>query len=101
MNNQEKFIERFEEFQCQEDVTGLVDGRSYETYQSDIFGPMIRKEVQNDYDFDGQADLSAVYYIQDLDLYVRFKGWYRSFHGTEFTNYQFVNPKEKTITVYE
>lgn len=100
MNNREKFIERFEEFQYQEDATHLVDG-SYETYQSDIFGPMIRTEVQNHYDFDGLAELSTVYYIQDLDLYVRFNGWYRSFHGTEFRNYHFVTPKEKTIIVYE
>lgn len=34
-------------------------------------------------------------------LYVRFNGWYASYHGSEFVDWSFVEAKQKTITVYE
>lgn len=34
-------------------------------------------------------------------LLVRFQGWYQSFHGAEYEEYRFVEPREKMVTVYE
>jgi len=100
MNNQERFKELMESYVAELDVSGLVDG-SYGTGRTENYGRYERKDISNEYDFDGQADLSSVYYFEDLDLYVRFYGYYRSYDGTHFTKYEFVNPIEKTVTCYE
>ena len=34
-------------------------------------------------------------------VYVKFSGWYQSYNGAEYTDWFFVEPKQKTITVYE
>lgn len=34
-------------------------------------------------------------------VYVKFHGWYQSYNGAEYTDWFFVEPKQKTITVYE
>ena len=33
--------------------------------------------------------------------YVKFYGWYQSYNGSEYTDYKFVTPQEKTVVVYE
>ena len=38
---------------------------------------------------------------EDEFFFVQFEGWYDSNNGSEFTNIRVVQPKEKTITVYE
>lgn len=100
MNSQERFKELMESYVPELDMPNLVDG-SYGTGRTENFGRYYRLETSNEYDFDGQADLSSVYYFEDLDLYVRFYGYYRSYDGTHFTKYEFVNPIEKTVTCYE
>lgn len=37
----------------------------------------------------------------DDTVYVKFQGWYASYVGSEFNEWFFVEPKQKTITVYE
>lgn len=32
---------------------------------------------------------------------VKFQGWYASYHGADYQDWSFVEPKQKTITVYE
>ncbi len=100
MNNQEKFKELFDEFRYSIDIESFVDG-SFGEGINDIIGHFNLKDTSNEYDFDGQADLTSVYYFEDLDLYVRFFGYYRSYDGTHFTKYEFVNPIEKTVICYE
>lgn len=34
-------------------------------------------------------------------IYVKFNGWYASHYGSEYTGFSFVEPAQKTITVYE
>lgn len=34
-------------------------------------------------------------------VYVKFKGWYQSYNGADYEDWFFVEPKQKTITVYE
>lgn len=34
-------------------------------------------------------------------VFVKFSGWYQSYNGAEYTEWLFVEPKQKTITVYE
>lgn len=36
----------------------------------------------------------------DEKIYVQFNGWYASYNGAEFTEWFFVEPKEKVITVW-
>lgn len=37
----------------------------------------------------------------DEECYIKFEGWYASHYGSEFEQYYEVNPKQKTVTVYE
>lgn len=100
MSNQEKFKEIFESYDAGYDIDRFVDEFGQDGYREGL-GNFELKEQTNEYDFDGQADLTSVYYFVDLDLYVRFYGYYRSYDGTHFTKYEFVNPIEKVVTVYE
>jgi hypothetical protein len=34
-------------------------------------------------------------------VFVKFHGWYASYHGSEMNGYDIVTPKQKVITVYE
>jgi hypothetical protein len=35
------------------------------------------------------------------EVFVKFHGWYASYHGSEMNGYNIVTPKQKVITVYE
>lgn len=35
------------------------------------------------------------------EVFVKFNGWYASHYGTDYRDYSFVTPKEKTVVVYE
>lgn len=37
----------------------------------------------------------------DHTVYVKFDGWYASYHGSEYEEYKFVEPVEKVIMVFE
>ena len=98
--NQLKFKELMESYVPIIDVDQLVSG-DWSSGEREGLGKFELKEQTNEYDFDGQADLTSVYYFVDLDLYVKFFGYYRSYDGTHFTKYEFVNPIQKLVTVYE
>ena len=60
-------------------------------------------------DFYGGEDRGADFYSvilirnpdnHDEQYYIKFQGWYASYNGAEFEHWQFVEPKQKTITVY-
>jgi hypothetical protein len=34
-------------------------------------------------------------------LFIKFYGWYASHVGSEYQGYKFVNPQQKTVTIYE
>ena len=36
----------------------------------------------------------------DEQYYIKFQGWYASYDGAEYESWSFVEPKQKTITVY-
>ena len=36
----------------------------------------------------------------DEQYYIKFQGWYASYNGAEYEGWSFVEPKQKTITVY-
>ena len=48
-------------------------------------------------------DYWTVYKISDATetTYIRFQGWYASYHGAEFTETQEVKPIQVTVTQYE
>ena len=59
---------------------------------------------ENNYGGEGQGDdYWSVYSFTrgDEKIYVQFNGWYASYNGAEFTEWFFVEPKEKVITVFE
>ena len=100
MSNQEKFKEILESYASEIDLDRFVDEYGSDGEREGL-GRFELKEQTNEYDFDGQADLTSVYYFKDLDLYVKFFGYYRSYDGTHFTKYEFVTPIIKTVTCYE
>ncbi len=45
---------------------------------------------------------SVVKFTDDTgSVLVKFQGWYSSYHGADYEDWSFVEPKQKTITVYE
>lgn len=59
---------------------------------------------EDNYGGEGQGDdYWSVYAFTwgDEKVYVKFSGWYASYNGAEFTEWFFVEPKEKVITVFE
>ena len=58
---------------------------------------------EDNYGGEGQGDdyWSVYSFIRgDEKVYVKFNGWYASYNGAEFTEWFFVEPKEKMITVF-
>ena len=58
---------------------------------------------EDNYGGEGQGDdYWSVYSFTrgDEKVYVKFNGWYASYNGAEFTEWFFVEPKEKVITVW-
>jgi hypothetical protein len=35
------------------------------------------------------------------NVFVKFNGWYQSYNGSEFTDWFFVEPKDRVVTFYE
>lgn len=61
----------------------------------------------NEVDAYGGEDCGSTYYrvycfqSKGKKIYVKFNGWYASHYGTEYQNFEFVTPQQRTITVYE
>ncbi len=54
---------------------------------------------------DQGSDFYSVYLFTDNHtgekVYAKFQGWYASYQGAEYESWSFVQPKQKTVTVYE
>lgn len=64
----------------------------------------ITLEYQDSFGGEGQGDQYwSVYKFtkNDKSVYVKFYGWYASYVGSEYMDYSFVEPAQKTITVYK
>lgn len=74
-----------------------------ELYHKEI--GLIWKEVDQ-YGGEGKGDTwYSIKYFKDHDVYLRVDGWYSSYYGTDFADWddavKEVRPQEKTIIVYE
>ena len=54
---------------------------------------------------DQGSDFYSVILIRNPDdhdeqYHIKFQGWYTSYDGAEYDNWSFVEPKQKTITIY-
>ena len=54
---------------------------------------------------DQGSDFYSVLLIRNPDnhdeqYYIKFQGWYTSYDGADYDSWSFVEPKQKTITVY-
>lgn len=61
-------------------------------------------EFEDCYGGEGQGDEYWSVYKFSLGeevVYVKFDGWYASYNGSEFSEWYFVEPQEKVITVFE
>lgn len=64
----------------------------------------LQMNLEARYGGEGEGDdYWSVYSVTNGEdtVYMRFQGWYASYHGSEFTEWFFVEPKEKTIVVFE
>jgi len=50
-------------------------------------------------EYGGEAHL--IFHIENTNFYIKIEGWYSSSDGFQVSQYKFVNPIQKTITVYE
>ena len=98
-------------------VTGYLDTNHgtcadlmYEgAYVSDWFqeenDPFEYKGVESYGGEDQGSDFYSVILIRNPvdhneQYYIKFQGWYASYNGAEYESWSFVEPKQKTITVY-
>lgn len=61
-------------------------------------------EFVNNFGGEGRGDQYwSVYSFTDGDnvVYVKFNGWYQSYHGSEYTDWFFVQPKQVQVTKFE
>ena len=65
-------------------------------------------EYKSVYSYGGEGEGSDFYSVivirnpnnHDEQYYIKFQGWYASYNGAEYEGWSFVEPKQKTITVY-
>ena len=82
----------------------MYDGSYVEDWKSD--GLPFEHKCVDSYGGEGQgSDFYSAILIRNPDnhdeqYYIKFQGWYASYDGAEFTDWSFVEPKQKTITVY-
>lgn len=65
-------------------------------------GELLKDYYQVDgYGGEGQGDnYYMVYHFPNADIFIKFYGWYASYHGAEYSDMYLVEPKEVTITEY-
>lgn len=87
------------------DKIDLVDDFAYGEFYPEELGLGTIEEVHQQ-GGEGEGDYwCSVKYFKDHDIYIKVYGYYSSYHGTDFEPWDGscskVEPKEKTITVYE
>lgn len=80
--------------------TGHSFGDDYECHELGVM-----EEVER-YGGEGMGDTwYSIKYFKDHDVYIKVSGWYQSYNGTDFGDWneacKEVRPVEKTITVYK
>ena len=82
----------------------MYEGGYDEDWESDEL-PFEYKSVDSYGGEDQGSDFYSVILIRNPDnhdeqYHIKFRGWYTSYDGAEYDNWSFVEPKQKTITVY-
>jgi hypothetical protein len=110
-NIKSKYYEKIAEDFFFQEATGWV-GKHWKTKEPYNHTPEEWKnmnvsfELLDSYGGEGQGDdFWSVYKFTDNrdgeEVLVKFEGWYASYSGAEYENCFVVQPREKTITVYE
>lgn len=77
----------------------------YEELDDDLFtSHSIQTKIMQSHGGEGEgSDYYTVYSFtkDDETVYVKFQGWYASYYGADYDSWKFVEPKQKTTTVYE
>ena len=81
------------------------EGGYVKDWSQDDNDPFEYKGVDSYGGEDQGSDFYSVILVRNLDdhdeqYYIKFQGWYASYYGAEYDNWSFVEPKQKTITVY-
>lgn len=85
-----------------QEASDFLGDMMYEDVSLSSFGDL-KVEVVASYGGEGQGDdYYAVYSFDNgtEKVFVKFYGWYASYHGAEYSGHYFVEPEEKTIIVY-
>ena len=82
----------------------MYEGGYAEDWESDAL-PFEYKGVDSRGGEGQGSDFYSVILIRNPDnhneqYYTKFQGWYASYNGAEYENWSFVEPKQKTVTVY-
>jgi hypothetical protein len=81
-----------------------VNDFAYEDYSEENSLPSW-EEVDQEGGEDEGSHWHSVKYFKDHDVYIKVTGWYSSYNGTDFENWDNacseVRPQQKTITVWE
>lgn len=102
MNFKQQLTELFEKHNKEVNYGSFFASMMYEEYDLNSFDDLTVEVVQS-YGGEGQGDNYYAVYSFDNGtekLFVKFNGWYASYHGAEFQDWFFVEPEEKTIIVY-
>lgn len=82
-----------------------VDDLAYDHNPKEIIGVGILKEVKQKGGEDQGSEWYSIKHIPEQNIYIKVEGYYTSHHGTDFYDgwdcCKQVNPKEKTIIIYE
>ena len=92
------------EFQAVLTDYGVVCQHEEKEFQAALADSGVVCQHEDNYGGEGQGDdYWSVYSFTRGDemVYVKFDGWYASYNGAEFTEWYFVEPKEKVITVFD
>ena len=110
MNRKQELLENLQSFGYRAflDYYYNDDGECFETdldFWKEKFNVNVPKlESYQQGDINNTSYLHKIYYFEDLDCYIKLDGWYSSYSGSnewEDGEFSIVEPKEKTITVYE
>ena len=80
------------------------DNEEIKEFRSVLASDLIQFKHQDNYGGEGMGeDYWSVYKFTDgkEQVFVKFEGWYASYNGSEFSEWFFVVPALKTITIYE
>jgi len=80
------------------------DSDAIKEFRSELKEANVIFEYVDNYGGEGQGDdYWSVYSFTrgDEKVYVKFNGWYASYNGSEYNEWFFVDPREKTIIVYD